>query len=151
MMNRLNLVRWTPWREMTTLNDRFDRIFEEPFFRSGLLDNEGDLSEWSPTVDIYHNDEAIVITAELPGMEKKDIAIDIKGGVLTLKGERSHEDHVKEENYYRRERRYGKFHKAFKLSDDVAPEKIKADLKNGVLKIEIPKPEERKPRKITVH
>jgi HSP20 family protein len=150
-MNSLNLVKWTPWREMSTLNDRFNRLFDEPFFRSGLLDKEGNLSEWSPTVDIYNNDEAIVIKAELPGMEKKDITIDMKGGVLTLKGERSHEDEVKEENYYRRERRYGKFYRAFKLPEDVDAEKIKADFKNGVLKIDIPKPEERKPRKITVH
>jgi HSP20 family protein len=150
-MNSLNLVKWTPWREMTTFNDRINRLFDGPFFRSSLLENENSLSEWSPTVDIYHHDDAIVIKAELPGMEKKDIDIDIKDGVLTLKGERSHEDEVKEENYYRRERTYGKFHRAFKLPDDVDHEKIKADFKKGVLKIDIPKPEERKPKKITVH
>jgi HSP20 family protein len=102
-------------------------------------------------VDIFDKDEAIVIKAELPGMEKKDIAIDMKDGVLTLKGERFHEEEVKEENYYRKERTSGKFHRAFKMPEDVDPEKIKADFKNGVLTIDIPKPEERKPRKITVH
>lgn len=146
-MNSTNLVKWTPWREMRALN----RFFDGPFFRSGLLDNEGSLSEWRPTVDIFDKDEAIVIKAELPGMEKKDIAIDMKDGVLTLKGERSHEEEVKEENYYRRERTSGKFHRAFKMPEDVDPEKIKADFKNGILTIDIPKPEERKPRKITVH
>ena len=150
-MNSLNLVKWTPWREMTTLNYRINRLFDEPFFRPGLPDQEGIMSEWSPRVDIYDRDEAIVIKAELPGMEKKDIAIDIKDGVLTLEGERSHEEEVKEDNYYLRERTFGKFHRAFKLPGDVDAEKIKADFKNGVLKIDIPKPEERKPRKIAIH
>lgn len=150
-MNNLNLIKWTPWREMTSFHDRINRLFDEPVFRPALLDKEGSLSEWSPRVDIYDRDEAIVIKAELPGMEKKDIDIDIEGGILTLKGERSHEEEVKENNYYRKERSFGKFHRAFKLPEDVDPEKIKADFKNGILKIDIPKPEERKPRKITVH
>jgi HSP20 family protein len=104
-----------------------------------------------PTVDIYDNGEHLVITAELPGIDKEDIDIDVKNGVLTLKGERSSDNEVKEEKYYCRERTFGKFERVFRLPADVDPEKISADYKDGILKIDIPKPEEQKPKQITVH
>jgi HSP20 family protein len=106
---------------------------------------------WNPVVDIYENEENIVIKAELPGIDKNDIVIDVKGRVLTLKGERSTDNEVKEDNYYRQERSYGKFERAFALSVEVDPDKIKADYKDGVLKIDIPKAEENKPRQVTIH
>ena len=106
---------------------------------------------WNPVVDIYENEENIVITAELPGVDKKDMTVDVKGRVLTLKGERSTDNEVKEDNYYRRERCYGKFERCFTLPVEVDPEKIKADYKDGVLKIDIPKAEESKPKQVTIH
>jgi len=102
-------------------------------------------------VDIYDHDKTIVINAELPGIDKKDIVVDVTGNVLTLKGERSTANEVKNEKYHRRERTFGKFERAFTLPEDVDPEKIQADYTDGVLEIKIPKPEKKEPKKITVH
>ena len=147
----MNLVRWNPWREMETFSDRINRVFGETSFPTAWLNEESGICNWAPSVDIYDHDENIVIKAELPGVAKKDIHVDVKDSVLTLSGERSHENEVKEENYLRKERAFGKFHRSFALPDGLDPKKIDADYKDGVLKIEIPKPEEKKPRKIAVH
>jgi HSP20 family protein len=147
----MNLVKWSPWREMTTLQNRINRMFDDPFFRIGRMDDDAGMGMWNPTVDLYEKDDNFVIKAELPGVNKKDITIDLKDRVLTLSGERSYDNEVKEENYYRRERSYGKFHRAFTLPADVEADKIKAEFKDGVLKVEVPKPEDRKPKKVTIH
>ena len=147
----MNLVRWNPWREMNTFQNRIDRLFDDPFLRADWLANEESFGMWHPTVDMYEKDESFVIKAELPGLEKDDISIDLKDRVLTLKGERKYDNEVKEDNYYRRERSYGKFQRAFTLQDDVDPDHVKGDFKNGVLKIVVPKPEKQKPKQITIH
>jgi HSP20 family protein len=147
----MNLVRWNPWKEMSVLQNRLNHLFNEPFMRSGQEDDELSLGAWYPAVDMFDNDDKIVIKAELPGMDKKDFSVDIKDRVLTLSGERNYENEAKEENYYRRERTYGKFKRAFHLPADVDADKIKADFKEGVLRVEIPKPEAQKPKQITVH
>ena len=147
----MTLVKWTPMREMMSLPYRINRFFDDSFFRAGFSDNDLALSAWHPMVDIYDDNDHIVIKAELPGIDKKDIAIDLKDSVLTLKGERNVENEEKEDNYYRRERSFGKFERAFTLPTGLDPEKIKADYKDGVLKIEIPKPEKEKPKQITIH
>jgi HSP20 family protein len=147
----MNLVRWNPWSEMSTLQNRINSLFNEPFFRSGSEDDQLSLGSWYPAVDMFENDDKIVIKAELPGVDKKDISVEVKDRVLTLCGERNYDHEVKEENYYRRERACGKFKRAFNLPADVDPDKIKADFKDGVLKVELPKPEAQKPKRITVH
>ena len=147
----MTLVKWTPMREMMSLPYRINRFFDDSFFRAGFSDNDLALSAWHPMVDIYDDNDHIVIKAELPGIDKKDITIDLKDSVLTLKGERNVENEEKEDNYYRRERSFGKFERAFTLPTGLDPEKIKADYKDGVLKIEIPKPEKEKPKQITIH
>ena len=147
----MNVVRWSPWREMTTLQNRINRFFDDDFFPALRFDKELGIGSWRPVVDIYDEGDTIVIKAELPGVDKKDIEVDLKDHVLTLKGERNYENEVKEDNYYRKERAFGRFNRSFTLPADVDPEKIKADFKDGVLKIDIPKPEEKKPKKLTVH
>ena len=147
----MNVVRWNPWRNIDTFSDRFNRIFEGDFFPTLKLNDESGLRDWAPVVDVYEHDEKTIIKADLPGLDKNDIHIDVKDGMLVLKGERNHENEVKEENFYRRERAYGKFQRAFTLPEGLDPEKIEADYTDGVLKIEIPKPEEKKPKKIAVH
>jgi HSP20 family protein len=102
-------------------------------------------------VDLYEKDDCVMIKAELPGVDKNDINIDLKDRLLTLSGERTHDQEVNEENYYRRERSYGKFQRTFTLPADVDSDKIKAEFKDGVLQIEIPKPEEKKAKKVTIH
>jgi HSP20 family protein len=136
---------------MSTLQHRMNSLFNEPFFRSGSEDDELHMGSGLPAVDMFDDDDKIVIKAELPGMDKKDISVDIENRVLTLSGERNYDNEVKEDNYYRRERAYGRFKRAFNLPADVDSDQIKADFKDGVLKVEIPKPEEQKPKQITVH
>jgi HSP20 family protein len=147
----MELIRWNPMRDMFSLRHPMNHLFDDVFRPVVRGDSKLSMWDWNPTVDIYDNDENIVIKAELPGIEKKDIVIDVKDGVLTLKGERSFDNEVKEKKYYHRERTFGKFERVFRLPAKVDPEKISADYKDGVLKIEIPKPEEQKPKQITVH
>jgi HSP20 family protein len=136
---------------MDTFNDSMNRLFGEGFFPSEKMGSDLNLVNWKPAVDIYEDDNAIVIKAELPGMDKEDIVVELKDRVLTLKGERAYENEVNEDNYYRKERAYGKFHRAFVLPEGYDPEKVDADFKDGVLKITVPKPEEKKSKKISVH
>jgi HSP20 family protein len=147
----MELIRWNPRRELLGLHNTINRMFDN--FISPTVRGDEALSVWgwNPVVDIYENEENIVITAELPGVDKKDMTVDVKGRVLTLKGERSTDNEVKEDNYYRQERCYGKFERCFTLPVEIAPEKIKADYKDGVLKIDIPKTEESKPKQVSIH
>jgi len=138
-------------REMMNLQDRMNRFFDDPYFRPFFRGDEESLGTWHPMVDIFDDGDKLVIKAELPGIDKKDISIDLKDRVLTLKGERSADNEVKEDRYYRRERTYGRFERSFTLPAGLDPEKIKADYKDGVLKIEVQKPEAEKPKQITVH
>ena len=147
----MNLVRWNPFGEMTAMQNRINRWFNEPYWPAGRMDEDTSMGMWNPVVDLYEKDDHFVIKAELPGVNKKDIAIDLKDRVLTLSGERSHENEVKEENYYRKERSYGKFQRAFTLPADVDSDKIKAEFKDGLLQIEVPKPEGHKPKRVTIH
>ena len=147
----MQLVRWNPMNEMFSFRRPLSRVFDD-FFLPRTNTEDGTLTwGWNPVVDIYDNEDNFVIKAELPGVSKKDIEIDIKDRVLTLKGERSADNEVKEDNYYRRERTYGRFEKSFTLPANVDPDKIKADYSDGVLKIEVPKPEDQKPKQVTVH
>jgi HSP20 family protein len=128
------------------MNSLIDEFFGD-FFNSG----KGELAQgWNPKVDVFEEDDRIVMKAELPGVEKDKIAIDVDGRILTLKGERNSDTEVKEENYYRRERTFGKFQRSFTLPLETDSEKIKAEYKDGVLQLNIPKPESRKPKQITV-
>ena len=147
----MNLVKWSPWREMPALQNRFNRLFDDSFFRVGQMDDDAGMGLWNPAVDLYEKDDHFMIKAELPGVDKKDIKIDLQDRLLTLSGERTYDNEVKEENYYRRERSYGKFQRAFTLPADVDSDKIKAEFKDGVLQIEVPKPEEKKAKQVTVH
>ena len=147
----MELVRWNPGRELFDWHNQINRVFDD-FFSPALSGGENvSMWDWHPVVDIYDNDDTIVIKAELPGVDKKDIKVDVNGRILTLKGERSTDNEVKEDDYYRRERSFGKFERSFTLSADVDPDKIKADFKDGILKLNIPKPEAHKPKQISVH
>ena len=147
----MNIIRWNPTSDMLSLRNRMNHMFSDFFHPIAGEDREMSMWDWNPVVDIYENGNNIVIKAELPGVDKENIHIDVKDGVLTLKGERSSDNEVKENNYYSRERRSGKFERCFTLPGKVDAEKISAGYKDGVLKIDIPKPEEYKPKKITVH
>lgn len=146
----MTIVRWDPFRNMNTLQDRINRIFDETAGTRNFND-EVSKCDWRPIVDIYDTEKGIVINAELPGVSRDDITVDVKENILTLKGERKINEEVTEENYYRKERCSGKFERAFTLPNTIDPAKITANFKDGVLKVEIPKPEERKPKQIKIN
>lgn len=147
----MELVRWNPWNEMASLRNSLHRMLDDKDFNTRRVDQGSIRGCWNPAVDVYETDEAYVVNAELPGMNKDDIAIDVKDRILTVTGERSHDNDVKDERYYRRERSFGRFERSFSLPEGVDSEMIKAEFKNGVLKVSIPRPEKRKPKQITVH
>ncbi len=147
----MNLIKWNPWGEMESFSNRANRFFDGSFFPTEWLNEESGLRNWTPTVDVVENEKKIVIKAEIPGVDKKDIHVDLKDGILSITGERSYENEVKEEKFHRKERAFGKFRRSFALPEGLDPDKIDADYKDGVLKVEIPKPEEKKPKKIAVH
>jgi HSP20 family protein len=133
------------------MHNELNRMFDSSVLRNFRSDEDISFGLWNPAVDLYEKEDSFVIKAELAGVDKDNISIDLKDGVLTLSGERSNDSEAEEDDYYRRERTYGKFRRAFSLPADVDADKIKADFKDGVLKITVPKPEERKPKQITIH
>lgn len=147
----MELVRWNPWREMFSTRSRANRIWDEFFYPDAGQAGKAMDWNWNPVVDVYETDEHFVIKADLPGIDKKDIALDVKDRILTLKGERQVDEEVQKENTHCRERIYGRFERAFRLPNHVDGDKITADYKDGVLRVEIPKPENVKPKQITIH
>ena len=144
------IVRWDPFRDAAALQDRINRIFNESFERSRDLEDEVSLSDWRPPVDIYETADGIVLKVELPDIHKEDVSVEVKDNVLTLKGERLLDPNIKDDKYYRKERSFGKFSRSFSLQQPIKPDLIKASLKNGVLTVEIPRPEEEKAKQVTV-
>lgn len=146
------IVRWDPFRDVATLHDRVDRLFEESLRGLRGFDREETLqgSSWAPAVDILEKENEIVLRADLPGLDPKDVDIQVQNGTLTLRGERKFESDVKEDNFRRVERVYGSFVRSFSLPPTVDAEKVEADYKNGVLEVKLPKRPEAKPKQIKV-
>lgn len=142
-----NLIRWEPAREMMTLREAMDRLFDDAFTRPLSLGG----ANWSvPAVDMYQTDNEIVVRAALPGIKPDEVQINVTGEVLTLKGEVKQKEEVKEKAYHLREQRWGLFERSIVLPTDVVADKARADFENGILTITLPKAEEAKPRTITV-
>jgi len=131
------------------LQDRMNRLFEDAG-RPWRMDEPAATTSWSPAVDIFETEGEIVVKAELPGMDRKDITLNLEKNVLTLRGERRFEKETKDENYHRIERSYGGFSRSFSIPATVEEEKIRADYKDGVLKIVLPKKEQAKPKQIRI-
>lgn len=141
---------WDPLRDLSSIQEKMNQLFEDTFSRTRGRDEALGKGMWTPAVDIYETDDAVVVKAELPGLEKNQISVDVKDGILTLHGERKFEKEVKEENYHRIERAYGSFHRSFSLPSSVEQEKIGAKFKDGVLEVTLPKQERAKPKQIKV-
>ncbi len=144
------IVRWNPFQDLVSLQERMNRLFEQTLDRSRGEREVMVAGTWAPAVDIYETPESIVLQAELPGLGKDDIDIQVRDNVLTLKGERRSEKEVKEGNYLRVERAYGGFQRAFTLPAAVQADKIRAVFKDGVLDVSIPKAEEAEPKQIKI-
>jgi len=145
---RATLSRWEPFRGAATLQDQVNRLFSNVLDRSP---EESSLTTWAPAVDIYETEHELVVKADLPEVDPKDLDIRVENNLLTLRGERKFEKKVNEDNYLRVERAYGSFSRSFSLANTVNSEAIKADYQNGVLTVTIPKREEAKPKQIKVN
>jgi HSP20 family protein len=146
----MSIIRWDPFRNVAALQDRINRMFDDAFERAGQAGADVAMCDWAPPVDIHETAEGLFIEADLPGVEKEDVLVEIKDNVLTLRGERRLTTGLNEDQYIRKERCAGSFHRAFNLQFQVKPESIRASFKNGVLQIVVPKPEEEKVRQIKV-
>jgi HSP20 family protein len=145
-MSTLN--RWEGQRgASTTSQDHFGRIFNELFERAG---QESNLTTWAPAVDIFENEHELVVKADLPDVDPKNLDIRVENNILSIRGDRKFEKKSSEGNYLRVERSYGSFARSFSLANTVNSEAIKADYQNGVLTLSIPKREEAKPKQIKV-
>jgi HSP20 family protein len=142
------LTRWDPFRDLSIMQERMNRMFEDA--GRGWKDEPSATTTWSPAVDIYETENEIQVQAELPGVDRKDISLNLEKNVLTLKGERRFEKETKQENYHRIERAYGGFSRAFSIPAIVDEEKIRAEYKDGILRIALPKKEQVKPKQISI-
>ena len=145
------LIRWTdPFRDVAALQDRMNRLFGDFLERTPPQEEGPGTGIWMPNVDIFETKDAICVRAELPGVNKDDVHVEVKEGVLTLRGDRKFEKEVKEENYHRIERTYGTFHRSFTLPSSVEADKVSARMKDGVLEVDLPKKEQAKPKQIRI-
>ncbi len=144
-----NIVRWEPFRDLISLREAMDRLFEESFIRprAGWL---APLGAEALAVDVYETDQDVVVKSSVPGVKPDDIDITITGDTLTIKGETKSEEKVEKANYIRQERRYGAFSRSLTLPTTIVAEKAKAEFENGVLTLTLPKAEEVKPKTIKV-
>jgi HSP20 family protein len=148
------LTTWKPFREVAPFRDfermrrNMDRLWDS-FFERGVRGADED-GEWLPYLDVAETKDEIVVKAEVPGMDAKDIDISLSDGLLTIKGEKKQEREEKEENYHLVERSYGAFTRSIRLPKEVQSDKISASYKNGVLKVTLPKSEEAKKKEIKI-
>ena len=146
----MTIIKWSPAREIASLQQGINRLFEDVFSQPGGYDPDT-MGAWRPPVDIVDTTEAILIYVEIPGVDKDEVDIEVKDNVLTIRGERVVDSRIGNGSYYRSERVFGKFGRSFALPAMIRTDNIKANFKNGVLKISIPKPEEEKPRQVTIN
>jgi len=145
------IVRWDPFKDLLNLQDEVNSLFRRSFFRSvePLTAVEGTAS-WAPAIDMYESDDKLTVEAELPGLEAKDMEITIEDDTLRIKGERKFSNEIKEDNYHRIERAYGYFERNIPLPRKIQEDKVVATVKDGLLRVEMPKAEEAKPKQIPI-
>jgi HSP20 family protein len=141
------MSRWDPFRELSSIQNELNRLFGRTF---GSETEEVRSAAWVPAVDVAETEERFVITAELPGVKPDDVDISVEDSILTVQGERRFYEETKQEDYHRIERRFGSFARSVTLPSTADPEGIQAFFDAGVLRIEVPKKEEAKPRKIQI-
>ena len=145
------IVRWLdPFRDLSAIQERMNQIFEDALARSRGREEGLRTGMWTPAVDIYENNDFVVVKAELPGVEKDRISVEVKERILTLRGERGFDKELKEESYHRIERSYGSFQRSFSLPVSVDQEKVTARFQDGVLEVKLPKKDQEKPKQIEV-
>jgi HSP20 family protein len=141
------IVRWEPFREMTSLRDAMDRMFEEGFWRPPVPFGWG---EGSLALDMYETEDKVVVKTAIPGMKAEDLDVSVTGNTLTIRAETIEEEEVKRERYLRRERRHGSYARSVTLPNGLEADKAEADYTDGILTLTFPKAEEIKPKTIKV-
>ena len=141
------LVRWQPTREVDSLQSEVNRVFDA-FFGNGA--GASSARRWVPATDLVETDDHLVLKADLPGLSRDDVEIEIEDRVLTVSGERKAEHEEKSEGFHRVERAFGRFSRSLTLPDGIEPESVEAEFADGVLEIRIPKPEQRKPHRVAI-
>jgi HSP20 family protein len=147
------LIRWEPVRELNTIQSEMNRLFNTFFDSPAPAGGQGSgqtLRRWIPAMDLVETEDAFVLRADLPGLSEKDVNIELEDNVLTISGERKAEHEERKEGYYRVERASGTFSRSLTLPEGVDPEGVSANFERGVLEVRIPKPEQRKPRKVAI-
>jgi len=147
------LIRWNPFREMEDMQRRMSSLFDwSPFRRTSLTTNEENISvpEWAPLVDIAEDAKEYLIKVELPEVHKDDVKVMVENGTLTISGERKAEKEEKGRRFHRMERYYGRFERSFSIPDDAEPDDVKAEFKDGVLRVRLTKSEKARPKQIEV-
>jgi HSP20 family protein len=142
-----SIVRWNSPRGLMAAQEQMGRLFDNMFRENA---NESSVTAWAPSVDIYETENELVIKADIPDMDEKDLDVRVENNMLTIRGERKFEQKVKQENYLRMERTYGSFSRSFSLPNTVSTENIKAEYKNGVLTVEMAKRAELKPKQVKI-
>jgi HSP20 family protein len=145
------LIRWEPVREIGTIQNEMNRLFNS-FFEAPTQGGNGGgaLRRWIPAMDLVETDDDFVLRADLPGLGEDDVNIELEDNVLTISGERKAEHEERKEGYYRVERSSGSFTRSLTLPEGVDPDAVKASFERGVLEVRVPKPEAKKPRKVAI-
>jgi HSP20 family protein len=142
------ISQWESIRGLNSLQDRVNQLFDDTFIRRRI--GESDLGTWLPAVDIYETEQELIVKADLPGVDEKEIDIRVENNMLTIRGERKFQQDVSQDNYLRIERAYGPFTRSFSLPNTVDTEAIGAEHRDGVLTVRMPKREESKPKQIKI-
>jgi HSP20 family protein len=145
-----NISRWDPFSELVTLQDRMSQLLNQPFGFGDRSEQQLAFSNFVPPVDVYEDEHHIILQAEIPGVEEKDLNLHVENNVLTISGERKLETEKKKENFHRLERHYGRFTRSFTLPPTADTQNINAEFENGLLKVTIAKREEAKPKQIKI-
>lgn len=147
---RWDLARWDPFKELEDISEHFNRVFGRLPARREIKREALTVADWAPAVDISEDEKEYLIKTEIPEVDKKDVKVPVDEGVLTVQGERKKETEEKGKRFHRVERSYGTFLRSFRLPDDVADDKVKAEFKDGMLLVHLPKSEKAKPKAVEV-
>ncbi|HAV21047.1 MAG TPA: hypothetical protein DEQ54_03405 [Firmicutes bacterium] len=139
----LNLTRWDPFDDLVGIRETMNRIFDETFAKRGIA-RLGSGRTWCPSVDMYETEDNVVVRADLPGVNQKDVELTLTDNALTIRGESKYEKEIEDKNVYRRERAYGHFARTLPITTKIKPDQARAEFKNGVLEVIIPKAPEAK-------
>ena len=146
----MNLVKWDPFRELEEVSNRLNRLFSRAPAHTGSNQEMMVLADWMPSVDISETDTAYLIKGEIPGVNKEDVKVSIEDGMITLRGERKQEKEDKGKKFHRIERSYGSFVRSFRMPDDVDESAVKAEFKDGMINVMLPKTAKAKSKAVEV-